>query len=265
MEKKYELIKSKYFGLFHVLALRDFCNVQEGDVGGLVASERNLSHHGTCWVRDGARVYGNARVYDNAVVADMARVYGDARIQGSARIQGNAWVYDQAIITGDAIVSGEARVYGSAVVLDRARVSGSAHVHDHAIVSRNDLVQFSHCTRDISLRENLAMAIRCQTGLEVIRGHVYAYKYVREDLSSLHDPTCIYSVGEYKEVDVCDSDPTVIYGSGMYASHPSYWEGKSGEKLIQVKIALDDIITIQAGAIRCKRLFVVDVCDTEVY
>ena len=71
--KKHELIPSDKQGLFRVKALIDFGDVKAGNVGGYVASERNLSQAGSCWV------YGNARVYDNARVSGNARVYGTAK------------------------------------------------------------------------------------------------------------------------------------------------------------------------------------------
>ena len=62
MEKKYELITSDIAGLFRVKALRDFGDVQAGDVGGYVEYECNLSHDGNAWVYGNARVLGGARV-----------------------------------------------------------------------------------------------------------------------------------------------------------------------------------------------------------
>ena len=96
--KKYELIASDVNGLYRVKALKDFGNVKAGDVGGYVAGEHNLSHHGNSWVSDNACVYGNARVSDNACVSDNALVYG------------NAWVYGSACVSGLACVSGNAAI-----------------------------------------------------------------------------------------------------------------------------------------------------------
>lgn len=33
-------------------------NVKADDLGGFVETENNLSHNGTCWIRDNARVSG---------------------------------------------------------------------------------------------------------------------------------------------------------------------------------------------------------------
>nr|DAY28131.1 MAG TPA: Putative transferase, nesg, ydcK, Structural Genomics.38A [Caudoviricetes sp.] len=67
--------------LYRIQALRDFGNVKEGDIGGYIESEKNLSQDGNAWVSGDARVYGDACVYGNA------RVYGDARFYGNADIK----------------------------------------------------------------------------------------------------------------------------------------------------------------------------------
>ena len=67
--------------LYRIQALRDFGNVKEGDIGGYIESEKNLSQDGNAWVSGDARVYGDACVYGNA------RVYGDARVYGNADIK----------------------------------------------------------------------------------------------------------------------------------------------------------------------------------
>ena len=77
--KKFELTSefvTNVFGtkLFRIKALIAFGNVKEGDLGGFVEKEENLSNAGNAWVYGDAWVYGNAKVYGNAVV------FGDAGV-----------------------------------------------------------------------------------------------------------------------------------------------------------------------------------------
>ena len=83
MEKKYRLTEEtiEFLGrtLHRIEALRDFTTsdgtiVYEGEKGGWIESENNLSHDGDAWV------YGNARVYGDARVCGDALVFGDARV-----------------------------------------------------------------------------------------------------------------------------------------------------------------------------------------
>ena len=76
--KKFELTtesKINVFGkkLFRIKALISFGNVREGNAGGWVEKEENLSHFGNAWVYDNAWVYGDAWVYGNA---DYTTIHG---------------------------------------------------------------------------------------------------------------------------------------------------------------------------------------------
>ena len=133
--KKFELTSEfvTFLGkkLFRIKALISFGNVEEGELGGYVEKEENLSNDGDAWVSGDARVYGDARVSGDARVYGDAWVYGDARVYGDAWVSGDARVYGDARVSGDARVYGDAWVYGDAEVYGDARVSGDA---DYATV-----------------------------------------------------------------------------------------------------------------------------------
>ncbi len=83
--KKYDFTGEtlKWYGrtLSRIRALKDFGDVEAGDLGGWIEKEENLSHEGDCWVYDEAKVYGKARV------CGKAKVYGKARVCGNAVIK----------------------------------------------------------------------------------------------------------------------------------------------------------------------------------
>ena len=81
--KKYELTTDTkvIFGrkLFRIKALMSFGDVKEGDLGGYIESENNLSHSGEAWVGGKARVDGEAYVGGEAYVdgeADYTTIKG---------------------------------------------------------------------------------------------------------------------------------------------------------------------------------------------
>ena len=84
---KYKLTKNTKdvngITLFQIQALKDFGNVEKGDLGGWIEKEKNLCQEGNCWV------YGDAWVYGNAVVYGNAKVYGNAGVSGDARVYGD--------------------------------------------------------------------------------------------------------------------------------------------------------------------------------
>ena len=100
--------------LHRIVALKDFAGVENGDKGGWIENENNLSQYGNAWVYGDAMVYGNAQVYGNARVFDNAEVFGNAWVYGDAMVYGNAEVYDNARVFGRAEVFGIAMVYDNA-------------------------------------------------------------------------------------------------------------------------------------------------------
>lgn len=64
--KKYELTTEckEFLGrkLYRIKALTFFSDVKEGDLGGWIEKEENLSQEGSTWVYGNATVYGNAEI-----------------------------------------------------------------------------------------------------------------------------------------------------------------------------------------------------------
>ena len=152
-DKKYgltnETMEIEGHTLHRIRALKDFGNVKEGDFGGYIESEKNLSQEGNCWVGNDAKVYGIAKVYDDAKVYENAEVYDGAWVSGSAMVCENAQVYGEASVFGDAMVRGSAKVhddadvYNHAMVYEDAEVYGDARVYDDACIYGEALVSGS--------------------------------------------------------------------------------------------------------------------------
>ena len=107
-----ETINVNGITLYRIEALKDFGDVKEGNKGGFVENDRNLSHDGNCWV------YSNAKVFGNANVCGYPKVFGNAEVWGNARVYGNAEVYDNAEVYSNAKVFGNANVCGYALIQD---------------------------------------------------------------------------------------------------------------------------------------------------
>lgn len=80
--KKYEMTTDTKMilgkKLSRIRALISFGDVEEGELGGYIEKEENLSHEGNAWVT------GNAQVSDDACVSGDARVFGNAQVSGDA-------------------------------------------------------------------------------------------------------------------------------------------------------------------------------------
>lgn len=156
---KYEFTDEVKYVFGHTLrrirAVKDFWNVSEGDLGGYIESNKNLSHDGDCWVGE------NACVFDEATVSGDAYVHGNASVFGSATIRGNAEVFDEARIYGCADIYGDSEVYGAAniegsVNVDEiAEIYGSAYISGNARISDYAMINLPHsvmCVTNIGSR-----------------------------------------------------------------------------------------------------------------
>lgn len=117
--------------LRQIRAIRKFGDVEEGELGGWIEKEQNLSQKGNCWVS------GEAAVWGEAVVSNNAKVRGSAHISDKAWIYGEAEIYGEAKIYGGAQVSGNAHVFGEAMVYDEAWVHGNAQIFGNANICGN--------------------------------------------------------------------------------------------------------------------------------
>ena len=110
--KKYEFTGEVkiVFGitLHRIKAVISFGPIIQGELGGWIEKEENLSQNCNAWVYDNAKVYGNAKVCGNA------KVYGNAEVYDNAWVHGDAKVYGNAKVCGNACVCGDAKVYGDA-------------------------------------------------------------------------------------------------------------------------------------------------------
>ncbi|MFR9309884.1 hypothetical protein [Hydrogeniiclostridium mannosilyticum] len=97
MEKKYILTEeTKEVGghiLHKIQAVRDFGDVQKGDLGGWIESEKNLSHDGDCWISS------NGKVFDNGEVSGNGRIFGDGWVSDDGWVFGNAKIGFNAYIS----------------------------------------------------------------------------------------------------------------------------------------------------------------------
>jgi hypothetical protein len=156
-EKKYELVPDQQIimagtTLYRIRALRDFGNVKAGTLGGFVASERNLSHHGDCWVGDDARAYdeavvsedaqlrGRACAYDRARIGDKGQVLGNAQVFEDGRVFRNGIAFDNVMIYGHAQVRDHGLAFGNAIICDHVRVLDWGQVCGHARLSGKSVV-----------------------------------------------------------------------------------------------------------------------------
>jgi carbonic anhydrase/acetyltransferase-like protein (isoleucine patch superfamily) len=88
-------------------------------VGGWIASEKNLSPNGNCWV------YPGARIEDDAQVSGHARIQA-GKVEGTAQISGHAVIHlsGSGRISDAARIDGDVQITANSVIEDNARITG---------------------------------------------------------------------------------------------------------------------------------------------
>jgi len=202
MVKKYEFVvddtaKEHHTTVTRIRALVDIDTlmgvVKAGTLGGFIEHEANLSHEGTCWVANNARVLDKAFVQqeayvgDNAIVTCSSEITGkahisdNARVCGQSKIRGNATIGDNAVINMDflgqitdhASVYDTAKIYGDALILDAATVCDRAVVRDNAMVSGEAVVGGSAAiTQEAHVKDNAKICEYAEiSGKAVVKQH----------------------------------------------------------------------------------------------
>lgn len=138
MERKYELTAEtkiiENVKLHRIRALRNFRDVEIGDLGGWIEKEENLSHDGDSWVYDDAMVYNNAQVCDDACICEYARVYGNAGVFDYSKVYDHARMYDYSIACENSQIYDCAHVYENAHISGWTQIKGN-NVRVHGIAN----------------------------------------------------------------------------------------------------------------------------------
>lgn len=150
--KKYSLIESDRSNeqqkLYQIKALKTFTTsngtkVKEGDLGGFISGEHNLSHEGNCWVANNAEVWDQACVSENAYLggfsslSDQVQLYGNAKVI-RGEISGNVKIYDNAKVSVKGSIEDEVEIFGNAAVGGKDTwICGSVKIFDNAQIGGN--------------------------------------------------------------------------------------------------------------------------------
>lgn len=145
-----------------IKAVRSFGDVKEGQQGGLIQDESNLSHDGLCWVyKDGkvielAKVYGDAKIFSGEV-SGVAKVFDAATVDDS-KVLDYAEVSGNSLVSGDSEVSGHAKVHKNAQVLNKSIIKDYAEVSDNAIVDASRVSDQAEVSDDAKVTDGSSVS-----------------------------------------------------------------------------------------------------------
>lgn len=129
--------------VYRIKALKEFGIVKEGELGGYIAKESNLSFKegSMAWVgkeaaiMDDASVLNHAHVTDHAIITGTTTVKDCAIVGGNAEINGNCFIMKEAVVTGAAKLNGKVVVTDTAIVMEDVSLNGIIRVYGEAILS----------------------------------------------------------------------------------------------------------------------------------
>ena len=78
--------------LHRIQALKDFDNIEKGELGGWLESRFNLSQKGNCWIYNNVKILDRSKVQDNVVIKDNVIIKNNVIINGNTFINGNCVV-----------------------------------------------------------------------------------------------------------------------------------------------------------------------------
>ena len=216
-EKKYKLTNNvkELYGkkLYQIQALKSFGDVLEGDLGGYIEDETNLSQECNAWVYDNACVADNARIAGNAIIRDDAVIRDNVMVYDAAKIFNNAVVYGNAKVYNNARVYGYAHVYGNAKIFDVAKVYDNAKIHDNANVFSN-----SHVHGNSNVCGNA-----CICGCAELKDNtkVWDDAFIMGD-SVIHSYACICGEALITSIE----DYSIIIGFGLWQRPTTFFRCK---------------------------------------
>ena len=151
--KKYKLteetLQHNGYTLYRIQALRDFSNVEKGELGGWIASEKNLSHSGNTWIYYEAKAYEDASVSQDAILCGQAELFGNATMRGNAFMRHKAKAGDFALITESVHVADSAFVGGNATIFGSSLITGNAFIAGDIVLTQNlKICENAHITSE---------------------------------------------------------------------------------------------------------------------
>lgn len=210
--------------VYRIMAVKDFVadnkNVAEGQLGGYIASDNNLSHGGSCWVWGNSIVMDSATVVENAqVIGDTTRIYDFTHISDEAKVI-NSVVYGGTSIFGSALVKNSS-VYASSLITDTAFVEST---------TINKMVRILNNTR---LHDSVIGTTK-SSGSETIK--IMAGDFVDAQIDSQNDFIVIENVGMEKgRLTIYKSKNRVLATRGCFLGSLSQFLKAAEERFARVK------------------------------
>lgn len=182
---KYTLIDSDKPDLYRVKALKNFGDVEEGDIGGYVSWYHNLSQEGDCWVynnaivKDSAIVRDNAKLYNNATMCNKAEMQGNSRMHNNSRMSDSSKMFDYTVMLNYASMSDQAIMQGFARMFHYAAMVENSVMKDNSLMINDSKLEGSAVLQDIQNLYTGTLDVTCDrvSTMQDSRGYTFLAAY----------------------------------------------------------------------------------------
>ena len=205
--------------VYRIRALKDFDTiykpVQKGDLGGWIASERNLSQEGRCWVFEECMMYGESRRTEHSVGYGHSQQYGCSEQHGNSKQSGYSQQYGHSQQYGYSHQYEHSEQYGYSQQTGRSQQYGHSQQYGTSEQYGRSR-QYDHSQQHGSSE---------QCGLSQQYGHSEQCEHSQQYGSS-------QQCGNSKQCYESEQDGTCVHSEGK---HIGYW--KSGELVDFIDLA----------------------------
>ena len=149
--KKYEIlmdeentIECEGHILHRIKALRDFNDVREGDIGGYVENENNLSHKGSCWIYDEAKAMDNSRMYDNSIICDYSTMYDNSTMHDNSIMHDNSLMFNNSIMFDNSSMHDNSIMYDNSEMYGDSTLKNKSRLYGKLVSSVDDFIEIQN-------------------------------------------------------------------------------------------------------------------------
>ena len=129
--------------LYRIRALKNFRNVEAGDLGGWVSGKYNLSQEGECWIydeakcMDNARMYHNSVMYNNAIMCDFSEMHGCSEMHNYSAMLDNSRMYNCSAMYDNSRMYNDSKMYNNSRMFDNSAMYNNAVMLDNSKMFEN--------------------------------------------------------------------------------------------------------------------------------
>ena len=200
--RKYEILMDEentieYEGhiLHRIKALKDFEDVEKGDLGGYVENKNNLSQDGNCWIYNDAKAMDNSRIYDNSIIRGNSIICDNSRMYDSSEIYGNSRMYNNSVMCGNSAMYGNSRMCDNSRMYNVSRMCDNSIMHgDSEMHGDSKMYGDSELNNETKLYGKLVSKV--DDFVEIINPKGRLVTCVRKDNKVLYNVGCQNEISE---------------------------------------------------------------------